>query len=81
MSVNREKIRMLILLSQDVEEADSVISGQSLTTVREKIAFLSGMFDFTLLGRKNRKNADDDSSERMDYYAILATIINSRWEG
>lgn len=78
--MNREKIRMLILLSRDVEEADSVISGVGLDTVREKIAFLRGMFDFALIGRKNRNNAEDDTSERMDYYAILATIINSRWE-
>ncbi len=78
--MNREKTRMLILLSKDVEEADNVVVGAGFVSVREKIAFLRGMFDFALIGRQDAKMQDTETAERMDYYAILSTILNSRWE-
>lgn len=78
--MNREKTRMLILLSKDVEEADRVIAGEGFVSVREKIAFLKGMFDFALIGRRDDTATSTESSDKMDYYAILSTILNSRWE-
>lgn len=78
--MNREKTRMLILLSKDVEEADSVIANEGFESVREKIAFLRGMFDFALIGRRDNVATRTESSDKMDYYAILSTILNSRWE-
>lgn len=79
--MNREKTRMLILLSENVEEADSVITSEGFVSVREKIAFLKGMFDFALIGRRDDTAMSAESSDKMDYYAILSTILNSRWEG
>ena len=79
--MNREKTRMLILLSENVEEADSVITSEGFISVREKIALLKGMFDFSLIGRRDDTAMSAESSDKMDYYAILSTILNSRWEG
>ena len=78
--MNREKTRMLILLSKDVEEADSVIINEGFVSVKEKLAFLKGMFDFALIGRRDDTAMSVESSDKMDYYAILSTILNSRWE-
>lgn len=78
--MTREKVKMLIQLSPTVEAADAVIENEGYTIVREKIAYLNGMFDFVLLGRSDAKTVDDRTAEEMDYYAILSTIINSKWE-
>ena len=78
--MNREKIKMLIELSQSVEEADEVIVSIGFTHVREKIAFLKGMFDFTLIGRSDSTHVSAVDAETMDYFAILSAIISTRWE-
>jgi len=78
--MKREKIKTLIELSQNVEEADSVIENAGYTNVREKIAFLDGMFDFTLVGRHVDDTVSQDEAYKMDYYAILSAIINTKWE-
>ena len=78
--MNREKIKMLIELSQTVEEAYEVIVSIGLVHVREKIAFLRGMFDFALIGRRGNSQTSVADAETMDYYAILSAIINTRWE-
>lgn len=77
--MNRERIRMIILLSKDTEEADKIITDVGFESVKEKIAFLKGMFDFSLIGRQNDAELDNEASDRMDYYAILSTILNSKW--
>lgn len=78
--MNREKIKVLIELAANVEEADAVITGQGFRSTKEKIAFLRGMFDFKLIGRNDDINLDMGRIEEMDYYAILSTIINEKWE-
>lgn len=77
--MQREKIRLLIQFSSSVEEADKIVEEQGFVSVREKLAFLRGMFDYTLVGR-NDNNVSDEESVSMDYYSFLATIISSRWE-
>ena len=49
--------------------------------LHEKIAFLKGMFDFNLIGRFDGTEVHAADAEEMDYYAILNTIINGKWEG
>lgn len=78
--MNREKIKILIELAASVEEADAVITGQGFHSTKEKIAFLRGMFDFKLIGRNDGTDLDKSRIEEMDYYAILSTIINEKWE-
>ena len=78
--MNREKIKILIELSRTVEEADIVITENTgLQSIKEKYAFLRGMFDFDLIGRFDGDISEDFSIE-MDYYAALNAIINSKWE-
>lgn len=77
--MNKEKIRMLILLSETVEEADEIIVSAGYENTREKIAYLDGMFNVKLMGRSDAKTVNFEKAELMDYYAILSTIINSKW--
>ncbi len=78
--MNREKIKLLIELSPTVEEADRVIEEAGFKTVREKFAYLQGMFDSTVIGRNDDRSVSDDDAIKMDYYAILSAIINCTWE-
>ena len=44
--MERKRIKALIELSSNIDEADKVITDKvGLTTLREKLAFLKGMFD------------------------------------
>ena len=44
--MERERIKALIELSSNIDDADKVITDEvGLTDLREKIAFLKGMFD------------------------------------
>ena len=78
--MNREKVKLLIELSPTVEDADHVIEEAGFKTVREKFAYLQGMFDSAVIGRYDDQSVSDDSSLEMDYYAILSAIINCTWE-
>lgn len=78
--MNREKIKLLIELSETVEDADAIIVGAGFTAVREKWAYLKGMFDFTLVGRFDGISVSEEAAIEMDYYAALGAIINSKWE-
>lgn len=37
------------------------------------------MFNVKLIGRSNDDSTNQEDSEKMDYYAILSTIINNKW--
>ena len=78
--MNREKIKLLIELSQTVEEADSIIVESGFKAVREKWAFLQGMFDFVLVGRFDSDDVSEERAIEMDYFAALNAIINRKWE-
>jgi hypothetical protein len=78
--MNRERVRALIELSNSVDQADEVITNEGFLTVKEKIAFLSGMFDFKVIGRHREENLSEEERDRMDYYSILSAIINAKWE-
>lgn len=78
--MKREQIKALIQLSETVEDADEVIQKEGFETVREKMAFLRGMFDFKLIGRSDIDGVDVNASLTMDYFAILSAIINEKWE-
>lgn len=78
--MKRERVKALIELSTSVEEADEIIINEGFIAVREKIAFLKGMFDFTLIGRFREENLSTKKREEMDYYSILSAIISAKWE-
>ncbi len=79
--MNRKKMKMLIELSSNVKEADAVVEELGFGTIKEKIAFLKGMFDFSLIGRNDIAEINPEEAEKTDYYAMLSTIINKKWEG
>lgn len=68
---NRRHIKILLEISKTVEEADEVISkNYDFKSVREKVAFLKGMFDISIVGHEEKE------PDEMDYFSMLATIIN-----
>ena len=71
MKLSREQIKILLETSGTVEEADEVISKNfDFESIREKIAFLKGMFDIQIVGHEEKE------PDEMDYFSMLATIIN-----
>lgn len=74
--MNREKVKSLIELSPTIEDADHVIEEAGFVNVREKFAYLQGMFDSTVIGRFDAPLVNDDAAIEMDYYAVLSAIIN-----
>ena len=68
---SREVIKSLIELSANVEEADKVINeNYDFKSIREKVAFLKGMFDIQIVGHEN------DEPDEMTYFSMLHTIIS-----
>lgn len=78
--MNRERVKALIELSNTVEQADEIIVNEGFQSVKEKIAFLKGMFDFTVIGRHRENALSEEDRTKMDYYSILSAIINAKWE-
>ena len=69
--MERERVQALIILSRNIEEADlEIVKFLGNVSVKEKIAFLRGMFDVQIISRCGQTN-DDES----DYYSILKLII------
>lgn len=67
--VQQNIIKHLILLSHNFEEADEVIKRYTnYKTDKEKIEFLSAMFDVKIIHKT-------DDNIHTDYVAILSSII------
>lgn len=72
--MNRKMIKTLIELSTTFEKADEVISKYTdFETVKEKIAFLKGMFDVEIIDQ-----GKDDSDEFI-YRIILESIVREKF--
>ncbi len=72
--MNRKMIKILIELSTTFEKADEVISKYTdFETVKEKIAFLKGMFDVEIIDQ-----GKDDSDEFI-YRIILESIVREKF--
>ncbi len=71
MKANRETIKILIEFSPNVDEADKVINeNYDFNSIREKVAFLKGMFGVTAVGH------EEDEPDEMTYFAMLSAVIN-----
>lgn len=67
---SREIVKVLIETSPNVDQADKVIKENfDFKSIREKVAFLKGMFDVQIVGHEN------DEPDEMTYFAMLQTII------
>ena len=72
--MKRQNVKALIELSNTVEEANEVIEKYTdLETVKEKIAFLKGMFDWEIIDKK------ETDSDEMIYNIALNAIISKKW--
>lgn len=69
--MERERVKAIIILSRNTEEADlAIVKFLGNVSVKEKIAFLRGMFDVQIISRCGQTNEDES-----DYYAMLSSII------
>ena len=67
----RERIKALIILSRNTEEADKgIVKILGNVSTKEKIAFLRGMFDVQIISRCGQTNNDT-----ADYEAMLGSIL------
>ena len=68
--MERQKVKALIELSNTIEEANEVIEKYTeLETVKEKIAFLKGMFDWKIIDKK------ETDSDEMIYNIAFNAIL------
>jgi hypothetical protein len=78
MKMTRAITQTLIETASTVEEANKIIDDfYGFETIAEKLAFLRGMFDVELVHRTDGPNVSKEKSLEMDYWALLAGIINN----
>lgn len=66
-------LKTLIEMSQTTEEADEYVTEFSgFSDVTQKLPFVCGMFDVTIIGRCG-------GNVETDYIAVLSSIINQKW--
>lgn len=71
MKASREAIKTLIEIAPNVDEADKVINeNYGFKSIREKVAFLKGMFDVQIVGHET------DEPDETTYFAMLETVIH-----
>ena len=71
MKLSREQVEILLETAGTVEEADEVISKNfDFVSIREKVAFLKGMFDVQIIGHEEKE------PDEIDYFSMLASIIS-----
>lgn len=76
--MKREHVKLLIESAPTAEKADELIDAvYKFETIPEKIAFLRGMFDVTLVSKTDGPGVSEERSLEMDYWAMLAGIINN----
>lgn len=72
------KLKVLIELAANVDEADSYIEQYTdYTTFKEKKALIDGMFGYYVIFRED---SDSDTEAKEDYYALLTTIVNKKYK-
>ena len=70
-NIRKCTLKASIVLSNTFEEADAVINEyMGFESIKEKIAFLKGMFDVEILAQKST------DSDELVYNLLLSTIIS-----
>ena len=72
----RDQVKVLIELSSTIEEAKEVVNQELRkdATVKEKIAFLKGMYECDVI------DAKEDDSDELIYDLMLNAIIIAKYE-
>ena len=69
--MQRERVKALIVLSRNIEETDmEIVKFLGNVSIKEKIAFLRGMFDVQIISRCGQTKDD-----RADYEVMLNSIL------
>jgi hypothetical protein len=72
----KDAIKAMIELAETWEDADKIITEFTpWSKTNEKLAYLYGMFDVTIIG--SHDGAGDKTES--DYRAVLSAIINQKW--
>ena len=72
----REKVELLIKMAPNANAADEVINKNfNFGTIREKIAFLKGMFDVEIISKHDADGISEEMSAKMDYWSMLEAIV------
>ena len=78
--MKREHVKLLIESAPTVEKADELINEvYKFGSVKEKIAFLRGMFDIKLVSKTDCAGISEEESTEMDYWAMLESICFGRY--
>jgi hypothetical protein len=76
MERGKDAIKTMIELSETWEAADKIIvEFTPFSETKEKLAYLYGMFDVSLIG--SHDGAGDKTEA--DYRAVLSAIVNQKW--
>ena len=76
MNMERDAIKAMIELSDTWQEADKIIvEFTSFTDPVAKRAYLSGMFNVSILGAHDEGKNEAEN----DYIAVLSAIVNKKW--
>lgn len=72
--VSQNDVKTLIECCTDVKKADRIINDYyGFETIREKVAFLKGMFEVTIVGHEH------DEPDENTYIILLNAIIKAKW--
>lgn len=79
MMEKNEMLRSLIRMADSFDDADRIImSFTPWRTSEQKLAFLSGLFEYSILSHDTDDTTDGDKYN-FDYIAVLNTIVKAKW--
>lgn len=70
--------KSMIVLSSTVEQADEYITKLGKESVDEKLEFVQKLFDVRIVSKTDADGVTEEESKNMDYFSLLATLINGR---
>jgi len=80
--MDNNRLKLLIEMSETVEEANGYIEQyKGYTAIKQKLAFLNGLFSITVLSRYIPVGQAESEIESDDYYGALFHIIQRKIRG
>jgi len=77
--MDNNRLKLLIEMSETVEEADGYIEQyKGYDTIKQKLAFLNGLFSVAALSKYILKGQAESEVESDDYYGALFHIIKRK---
>jgi hypothetical protein len=77
--MDNNRLKLLIEMSGTVEEADGyIVKYKGYDNIKQKLAFLDGLFSVCILSRYIPEGQDESDIESDDYYGALYHVINRK---